>query len=358
MSCTSSTTKEKTKIPCDSYRYFSCDSTSHTTLAWQTFIWRKKTKTNITSTHSMQGHLLITYSQLQRATNDFSEENLLGSGSFGLVYKGELNAQEGEISTLVSVKVLKLQTPKALKTFTAECEALRNMRHRNLVKIITICSSIDTTGKDFKALVYDFMPNGSLNWLHPENNSLAEQRCLNLIERVTILLDVACSLDHLHCHGPKPVVHCDLKASNVLLDADMVAHVGDFGLAKVLAQDSSLLQQSSSSIRLRGTIGYAAPEYGAGNMVSTHGDIYSYGILVLETITGNRPTDSRSRQGLNLREYVDVALHNRASDVVDTRLSAELENELHNIGDSSCQRKTNQNVPTHTSGSSSSYAAA
>lgn len=84
-----------------------------------------------------------------------------------------------------------------------------------------------------------------------------------------------------------------------------------------------------------------ATEYGAGNMVSTHGDIYSYGILVLETITGNRPTDSRYRQGLDLREHVDLSLHDRTMDAVDTRLSADLENELHTIGDSSYNRKIN-----------------
>ena len=145
----------------------------------------------------------------------------MGSGSFGSVYKGELSFQDCESTNLVAVKVLKLQTPKALKTFTAECEALRNMRHRNLVKIITVCSSIDAMGNDFKAIVYDFVPNGSLeSWLHPDRNGLEEQRYLNLLERVTILLD---------------------------------------GLAKVLVQGSSFLQQSSSSVGFRGTIGYAAP---------------------------------------------------------------------------------------------------
>ena len=203
---------------------------------------------------------MISYSQLVKATDGFSTTNLLGSGSFGIVYKGELDGQAGESTILVAVKVLKLQTPGVLKSFTAECEALRNMRHRNLVKIITICSSIDTRGNDFKAILYDFMPNGSLDgWLQPNTNDQAVQKHLNLHQRVTILLDVACALDYLHSHGPTPVVHCDLKSSNVLLDAKMVAHVGDFGLARILGEGSSSFRQSTSSMGLRGTIGYAAP---------------------------------------------------------------------------------------------------
>jgi hypothetical protein len=224
--------------------------------------WRKRTKTKTPSTMFMvPGHPSISYSQLVQATDSFSPANLLGSGSFGSVYKGELDGQYGESRNLVAVKVLKLQTPGALKSFIAECEALRHMRHRNLVKIVTACASIDSRGNDFKAIVYDFMPNGSLEgWLHPDaNDEQTEQRYLDLTERVTILLDVAYALDYLHSDGPVPVIHCDLKSSNVLLDANMVAHVGDFGLAKIIVDGSLTVQQSVSSMGFRGTIGYAAP---------------------------------------------------------------------------------------------------
>jgi len=215
------------------------------------------------------------------------------------------------------------------------------MRHRNLVKIVTACLSIDNNGNEFKAIVYDFMPNGSLEgWLHPHTNGEMEQKLLNLIERVSILLDVAFALDYLHCHGPAPVIHCDLKSSNVLLDANMVAHIGDFGLAKILVEGSSIVQQSTSSMGFRGTIGYAAPEYGAGNVVSTNGDIYSYGVLILEVVTGKRPTDSTFEQGLSLREYVELSLHNRTMDVIDMRLSLSLRNERQDIDDFSHKRKT------------------
>jgi serine/threonine protein kinase len=104
------------------------------------------------------------------------------------------------------------------------------------------------------------MPNGSLEgWLHRDTTDEAEQKHLNLHQRVTILLGVAYALDYLHCHGHAPIVHYDVKPSNVLLDADMVAHFGDFGLARILAEESSVLQQSTSSMGLGGTIGYAAP---------------------------------------------------------------------------------------------------
>ncbi|KAF6992428.1 hypothetical protein CFC21_009416 [Triticum aestivum] len=294
--------------------------------------WRKIT-TKIPSTTSMQGHQFISYSQLARATNGFSTTNLLGFGAFGTVFKGTIGVEVGESTRLVAVKVLKLQAPGALKSFIAECEALRNLRHRNLVKIITACSSIDNRGNDFKAIVLDFMPNGSLDdWLHPGANDQAAKN-LNLIERVNILLDVANALDYLHCHGHAPVLHCDLKTSNVLLDAEMVAHVGDFGLAKILVETSSYYQHSTSSMGFRGTFGYAPPEYGAGNMISTYADIYSYGILVLETVTGKKPTDSKFGEGLSLRQYAELGLRGRPMDVADNRLLLSLENELQTADD-------------------------
>ncbi|KAI4984449.1 receptor kinase-like protein Xa21 [Hordeum vulgare subsp. vulgare] len=319
-------------------------STSVVTLAIIVLLYKllsrhMKNKEAIPSTTPIQGHPMVSYSQLVKATDEFSKTNLLGSGAFGSVYKGELDGEAGERTIHVAVKVLKLQTRGALKSFIAECEALRNLRHRNLLKIVTACSSIDTRGDDFRAIVYNFMPNGSLEgWLHPDKNNQEEQKHLNLHQRVTILLDVAYALDYLHCHGSAPTIHCDVKSSNVLLDAEMIAHVGDFGLAKILVEGSSILQQSTSSMGFRGTIGYAAPEYGAGNTVSTYGDIYSYGILVLETITGKRPTDSFN-QGLTLRAYVELCLHDRAMDVVDTQLSLDLESELH-IADAAAYTRT------------------
>ncbi|KAL6634804.1 hypothetical protein ACP70R_027475 [Stipagrostis hirtigluma subsp. patula] len=288
--------------------------------------WHMNRLANSPPTTSLEGRPLFSYSQLVKATDGFSATNLLGTGTFGSVYRGKFDDGSGE--NLAAVKVLKLQTPGALKSFTAECEAMRNLRHRNLVKIITSCSSIDFTGNDFKAIVFEFMPNGSLeDWLHPYSNGQSVERHLNLHRRVNILFDIAYALDYLHFHSAAPVVHCDLKPSNVLLDADMVAHVSDFGLAKILSEGCSSLEPSTSSMGFRGTIGYAPPEYGAGNLVSTQGDIYSYGIIVLEMITGRSPTSNEFDGALGLREHVEMALNNNVMGILDMDLLTELEND-------------------------------
>jgi len=157
------------------------------------------------------------------------------------------------------VKVFNLLQKGASKSFVAECVALINIRHRNLVKILTACCSIDIQGNDFKALVYEFMINGSLEeWLHPVHTY--KPRNLNLMQRLNIAIDVARVLDYLHNDCEMPIVHCDLKPSNVLLGGDMTAHVSDFGLAKFPSEDPRQLSTGqTSTVGIRGTVGYAAP---------------------------------------------------------------------------------------------------
>jgi serine/threonine protein kinase len=221
----------------------------------------RKTKGNPASTSSWGiSFRRVTYQDLLRATNEFFSVNLIGVGSFGSVYKGILPPD----GMAVAVKVLNLLRRGASKSFLAECTALINIRHRNLVRVITACSSIDFQGNDFKAVVYELMPNASLEeWLHSTHhqpNNAHEPRSLNLTQRLDISIDVANALDYLHHHCHTPIVHCDLKPSNVLLDGDMTASVGDFGLARLQPEVSSQLSSyQTSSIGLKGTIGYAAP---------------------------------------------------------------------------------------------------
>ncbi|CAL5417257.1 unnamed protein product [Camellia sinensis] len=266
--------------------------------------------------HKMKMILLV----LLKATNGFSEANLVGVGSYASVYKGILD----RVQVVVAVKVLNLQTRGASKGFISECKALREIRHRNLLKILSVCSSVDFHGNEFKALVYEFMANGNLDkWLHQvgmgDHGQLEEsRRNLKLIQRLDIATDAASALEYLHCGCELTIIHGDLKPSNVLLDDQMTAHIGDFGLAKIISTFSSdVAQGQSNSVAIRGTIGYVAPEYGMGDMASTLGDVYSFGILLLEMFTGKRPVDDTFKDHLNLHNFVKDALPDRVMEIVD-----------------------------------------
>ncbi|XP_056164899.1 putative receptor-like protein kinase At3g47110 [Syzygium oleosum] len=293
-------------------------------------IWyrRKKSKENLSPTELPFEHRFsrVSYEELFRSTDGFSENNVIGKGRYGTVYKG--TTQEGG---WVAVKVLNLGHRGASKSFVSECQTLGAIRHRNLVKILNVCSSVDYRGNDFKALLYEYMANGSLeNWIHQGNeedveheHELGKPGHLGLMQRLDIAIDIASAIEYLHEDCSPKIVHGDLKPSNVLLDNEMMGRVGDFGLAKISSAattEAMDIDNCSSSVAVRGSIGYVPPEYGMGDMVSTQGDVYSYGILLLEMFTGRRPTEEVFKDHLNIHTFVKVALPHRATEIVNSAI--------------------------------------
>ncbi|KAJ1269818.1 hypothetical protein BS78_06G007100 [Paspalum vaginatum] len=263
----------------------------------------------------------VTYLELFEATDGFAPTNLIGAGKYGSVYRGNLSIT-ADRNSVVAVKVFTLQQPGSSKSFLAECEALRQVKHRNLINIITCCSSMDSRGNDFRALVFDFMPRYSLDrWLRPRSDE--QMHKLSLTQLLNIAIDVADALDYLHNSSCPTVIHCDLKPSNILLGSDWIAYVADFGLAKLVGESMdqpNLNAGTESTIGIRGTIGYVAPEYGAGGQASVEGDAYSFGVTLLEMFTGKAPTDDMFIEGLTLHLLVEAGLSDNISEIIDPEL--------------------------------------
>ncbi|CAA2967459.1 leucine-rich repeat receptor-like serine threonine- kinase At2g24130 [Olea europaea subsp. europaea] len=256
----------------------------------------------------------ISHRQLLEATGGFSPSTLIGSGRFGHVYKGVL-----QDNTRIAVKVLHFKADGEISgSFKRECQILKRTRHRNLIRIITICST-----PDFKAIVLPLMPNGSLeDHLYPSHGP---QCGLDLVQLVSICSDVAEGMAYLHHYSPIKVVHCDLKPSNILLDDDMTALVTDFGISRLVkvadenfsVNDSAAYSFGSTDGLVCGSVGYIAPEYGMGKQASPQGDVYSLGVLLLEIAAGRRPTDILFKEGPTLHEWVKRHYPNRLEPIVE-----------------------------------------
>ncbi|KAJ7966601.1 Protein kinase family protein [Quillaja saponaria] len=254
--------------------------------------------------HLGWGHW-YTLRELEVSTHGFADENVIGEGGYGIVYRGVL-----EDNTTVAVKNLLNNRGQAEKEFKVEVEAIGRVRHKNLVRLLGYCAE-----GAHRMLVYEYVDNGNLEqWLHGDVGPCSP---LTWEIRMNIILGTAKGLTYLH-EGLEPkVVHRDIKSSNILLDKQWNPKVSDFGLAKLLGSERTYV-----TTRVMGTFGYVAPEYASTGMLNERSDIYSFGILIMEIISGRNPVDySRPPGEVNLVEWLKTMVTNRnAEGVLDPRL--------------------------------------
>ncbi|GMH16252.1 hypothetical protein Nepgr_018093 [Nepenthes gracilis] len=263
----------------------------------------------------------FTYEELAAATSGFSQANLLGQGGFGFVHKGVLpNGKE------IAVKSLKSGSGLGEREFLAEVEIISRVHHRHLVSLVGYCIA----GGERWLLVYEFIPSGTLEFhLHGKG-----QPTMDFPTRLNISLGSARGLAYIHedCH-PR-IIHGDIKAANILVDCSFEAKVSDFGLA-ALSEDS----YTHASTRVMGTFGYSAPEYASSGKLTEKSDVFSFGVMLLELITGRHPIDpsgeeeesfvdwarpllTRVLDGGNMEGLVDPRLANNFNPQEMTRLVA------------------------------------
>ncbi|MCL7035884.1 hypothetical protein MKW94_004840 [Papaver nudicaule] len=224
------------------------------------------------------GKLRFSYKDLYIATNGFKEKQLLGIGGFGKIYKGVLPASKVK----VAVKKISHNSKQGVREFISEIISIGNLRHRNLVQLLGYCRR-----KKELLLVYEFMPNGSLDKLiFRHSSSTSASPVLSWNQRFQIIKGVASGLIYLHEEWNQVVIHRDIKASNVLLDAEMNARLGDFGLARLY--DRGTNPQTTNVV---GTLGYIAPEMTRTGRATTTSDVYSFGAFLLEVACGRRPIE-------------------------------------------------------------------
>ncbi|XP_047940250.1 probable serine/threonine-protein kinase PBL21 [Salvia hispanica] len=231
-----------------------------------------------------RGLQVFTFKQLHSATGGFGKSNVIGRGAFGLVYRGVL--QNGR---KVAVKLMDQAGQQGEDEFTAEVELLGRLSSPYLLSLIGFCSKSNS-----KLLVYEFMANGGLQeHLYPISGNKAMPSNLNWETRLRIALEAAKGLEYLHEHVSPPVIHRDFKSSNILLDKNFHAKVSDFGLAKHGPEKAG----AHVSTRVLGTQGYVAPEYALTGHLTTKSDVYSYGVVLLELLTGRVPVDMKRPPG-------------------------------------------------------------
>ncbi|OIV91804.1 hypothetical protein TanjilG_14383 [Lupinus angustifolius] len=253
--------------------------------------------------------ILFTLKDLERATNNFNMNRVLGKGGQGTVYKGML--EDGKI---VAVKKFKVQGK--VEEFINEFVILSQINHRNVVKLLGCC--LET---EIPLLVYEFIPNGNLfEYLHNQNEDLA----MTWDIRLRIATEIAGALFYLHSIASQPIYHRDIKSTNILLDEKNRAKVADFGTSRIVSIEATHL-----TTMVQGTFGYLDPEYFHTSQFTDKSDVYSFGVVLAEILTGRRPIPVvSSEEAMNLASYFVLSMEeNNLFDIIDKRLEKEADKE-------------------------------
>ncbi|KAL8133859.1 hypothetical protein AgCh_009066 [Apium graveolens] len=272
-------------------------------LLWYTILRNKKAtqRGNMLGATELQGPTTYSYKDLKLATENFSEETKLGKGGYGEVYKGTL--KNGDI---VAVKKLALDSSIAEATFESEVRLISNVHHRNLIRLLGCC-----TKGPLLLLVIEYMANSSLDkFLYGEKRGTLRWK-----QRFDIIFGTARGLAYLHEQFHVRIIHRDIKSSNILLDDDFQPKIADFGLARLLPEN-----QSHVSTKFVGTLGYTAPEYAVHGQLSEKVDTYSFGIVVLEIISGRRCNDVEATNEYLLEDAWRMYENNMYLDLIDETL--------------------------------------
>lgn len=291
----------------------------HTVMGCFSFVFHKRPASSMNDSFDCNEEIsgisnvkIYTYKELKTATNDFSPTNKIGEGGFGFVYKGCL--KDGKIA---AIKVLAAESRQGVKEFLTEINVISEIEHENLVKLFGCCVE-----GHHRILVYNYL----------ENNSLAQTLLgaghsgiqFDWRTRSRICVGVACGLAFLHEEVRPHIIHRDIKASNILLDKDLTAKISDFGLAKLIPADMTHV-----STRVAGTIGYLAPEYAIRGQLTRKADIYSFGVLLMEIVSGRCNTNTRlpiDQQYLLERTW-DLYERKELVELVDTSLNGDFDAE-------------------------------